>query len=124
MSFDSHSLDRLRKLGRELPKALPIPPSHNKLPTNNNLHQVETEEDPHQLFHSLMDISPDGNVPPHLVSRLKETESKKQLKDFHTTSSQSAKSPTLSTNSSQELKTNEEDALYTSFQSFLLEEEL
>jgi hypothetical protein len=35
---------------------------------------VETEQDPRQLFRELMQVSPDGTVPPHLLERLRRLE--------------------------------------------------
>jgi hypothetical protein len=32
---------------------------------------VELERDPEQLFRELMEVSPDGTVPPHLMERLR-----------------------------------------------------
>ena len=73
MTFDSHSLERLKELGRKLPKEISKPQS-NEL-KNQKLHPVETETNPEQLFREMMEISPDGNVPPHLLERLKKLES-------------------------------------------------
>ncbi|WP_369795456.1 hypothetical protein [Synechococcus sp. GFB01] len=41
-------------------------------------HRVETEEDPEQLFRELMQASPDGTVPPHLLDRLRQLEKRRQ----------------------------------------------
>tara|TARA_Y100001968_G_scaffold325158_1_gene365917 strand:- start:72 stop:458 length:387 start_codon:yes stop_codon:yes gene_type:complete len=128
MSFDSHSLDRLRELGRKLPQKLPkADAAPNKESTQQtNLHQVETEENPQQLFHSLMDISPNGSVPSHLVTRLKEIEAKELSKtnpvSFKdpTENKQISSNETLITNSR---SIDEENSLYTSFKSLLLEED-
>ncbi|CAK6695494.1 hypothetical protein [Synechococcus sp. CBW1107] len=78
MSFDAHSLERLKQLGRALPQPLPLPqpkpaPGHT---TSERRHQVETEEDPAELFRQLMRVSPDGTVPPHLMDRLRQMEEK------------------------------------------------
>ena len=79
MSFDPRSLDRLRELGRTLPKPLPAP----ELPAAEGSsastpgakrHRVETETDPDALFHELMRVSSDGTVPPHLMDRLRDAE--------------------------------------------------
>merc|ERR1711981_837339 len=79
MTFDSHSLERLKELGRKLPKEISKPQSNElknqKETKNQKLHPVETETNPEQLFRELMEISPDGNVPPHLLERLKNLES-------------------------------------------------
>ncbi len=80
MSFDAHSLERLRKLGRQLPQPLPAPqPAVGAAPrASEKRHKVETETDPEALFHELMQVSPDGTVPPHLIDRLRRVEENKQ----------------------------------------------
>ena len=54
MTFDSHSLERLKELGRKLPKELSKPQSNElnnkKKEKNQKLHPVETETNPEQLF--------------------------------------------------------------------------
>ena len=114
MTFDSHSLERLKELGRKLPKELSKPQS-NEL-KNQKLHPVETETNPEQLFRELMEISPDGNVPPHLLERLKKLESNNVK---------------ISSNSDSQIKENSKDIsaedalnLYTQFQQFLLEDDI
>ena len=74
MSFDSRSLDRLRELGRSLPKRLPEPESAVTPKARQVRHKVETEQDPDVLFRELMQVSPDGQVPEHLMARLKQLE--------------------------------------------------
>lgn len=76
MSFDAHSLERLRELGRQLPQPLPAPaPSAGTKPrASEKRHTVELERDPEQLFRELMKVSPDGTVPPHLMDRLRSLE--------------------------------------------------
>ena len=79
MTFDSHSLERLKELGRKLPKEI-SKTEHNesrnqKEIKKQKLHPVEVETNPEQLFRELMEISQDGNVPPHLLERLKKIES-------------------------------------------------
>tara|TARA_Y100001968_G_scaffold155964_1_gene142474 strand:- start:1718 stop:2098 length:381 start_codon:yes stop_codon:yes gene_type:complete len=125
MSLDSHSLDRLRQLGRQLPDTLPSPKistkTNSKQTAKNKRHQVELEEDPHKLFHSLMDISPDGNVPAHLISRLKETELTKRIEPSQSPHPNNSKDIS---NSRQNRKINEnEDDLYRSFMHLLSEED-
>ena len=114
MTFDSHSLERLKELGRKLPKELSKPQS-NEL-KNQKLHPVETETNPEQLFRELMEISPDGNVPPHLLERLKNLESNNVK---------------ISSNSDPQINENSKDIsaedalnLYTQFQQFLLEDDI
>ena len=120
MTFDSHSLERLKELGRKLPKELSKPQSNElknqKKEKNQKLHPVETETNPEQLFRELMEISPDGNVPPHLLERLKSLESKK-------VKISSNSDPQINYNS-KDLSAEETLNLYTQFQQFLLEDDL
>jgi hypothetical protein len=73
MSFDARSLERLQALGRQLPQPLPRPEPSASAPSRpeQRLHAVERESDPDQLFRELMQASPDGTVPPHLLDRLR-----------------------------------------------------
>lgn len=72
MSFDPRSLERLRELGRQLPKPLPEP-DVPATPKSRQVrrHKVETEQNPEKLFRELMQVSEDGTVPEHLMARLK-----------------------------------------------------
>jgi hypothetical protein len=84
MGFDSRSLERLRQLGRTLPKPLPppepaAPARSTATPATDRRHRVETETDPDALFRELMRVSPDGNVPPHLLDRLRDAEATRRL---------------------------------------------
>jgi len=93
MSFDARSLERLQQLGRSLPQPLPKPSPEPGAGTTKAAganersqrdqpsglrHRVETEEDPQALFRELMQVSPDGQVPPHWMERLKELEHRQQ----------------------------------------------
>ena len=120
MTFDSHSLERLKELGRTLPKEISksqsnksINPKETKKP---KLHPVEIETNPEQLFRELMEISPDGNVPPHLLERLKTLESNNIKISSNT-------DPLINENS-HDLSINESINLYTQFQQFLLEDDI
>ena len=131
MIFDSRSLDRLKQLRREIPKD-----THGKLNRNPNnkpitkstLHKVETTNDPSDLFHSIMDISPDGNVPSHMVSRLKDLETNDFSSTQHNHTDKSSNIKQAKTNSRSyrtKVEANtEQDDLYISFNSLLLEEDL
>jgi len=81
MSFDSHSLERLHQLGRQLPKPLDVPnPSIDSSKKSiGKKHPIETEDDPNNLFKELINASIDGKVPKHLINRLKETEKKQAI---------------------------------------------
>jgi len=120
MTFDSHSLERLKELGRKLPKEISKPQS-NKLKNQREtkkqkLHPVEIETNPEQLFRELMEISPDGNVPPHLLERLKKLES--NISKF------SSNADPYINNNSKVRSTEDSQNLYTQFQQFLLEDDI
>jgi len=122
MTFDSHSLERLKELGRILPKEISKPKSNELKNQNQNqtktqkLHPVEIETNPEQLFRELMEISPDGNVPPHLLERLKKLESNK-------VKISSNEDPYIIENS-KDPSTEDSLNLYTQFQQFLLEDDI
>tara|TARA_Y100001968_G_scaffold147126_1_gene134612 strand:+ start:697 stop:1062 length:366 start_codon:yes stop_codon:yes gene_type:complete len=120
MSFDSHSLERLKKLGRKLPKEITQSQSKDikiqKETKKQKLHPVEFETNPEQLFRELMEISPDGNVPPHLLERLKELESTNQKT--------SSNSDLHINGNSKNLSIEDSLNLYTQFQQFLLEDDI
>ncbi len=120
MSLDSHSLERLKELGRKLPKEISTSQSNkSKTPKetkNKKLHPVEIETNPEKLFRELMEISPDGNVPPHLLERLKKLESK----NINITSN----SDPIINKKTQDLSINESLNLYTQFQQLLLEDDI
>ena len=120
MTFDNHSLERLKELGRKLPKEISKPHSNELKKQKENkkqkLHAVETESNPEQLFRELMEISPDGNVPPHLLERLKKLE---------------RNNVTIYSDSDPDINENYKDSsnedsfnLYTQFKQFLLEDEI
>ena len=124
MSFDPHSLERLRELGRQLPKEISkTKPSKSKDSTphkNKHLHPVEVEENPQQLFRDLMDISHDGSVPHHLMDRLKKLESN----ELELNSSK-PNDTDLSISSKSKKPTNNDCLnLYTAFNQLLLEDDI
>ena len=120
MTFDSHSLERLKELGRKLPKEISKPQSNElknlKETKNQKLHPVETETNPEQLFRELMEISPDGNVPPHLLERLKKLES--------TNVKISSNADPYTNENSNDFSIEDSLNLYTQFQQFLLEDDI
>ena len=120
MTFDSHSLERLKELGRKLPKEISKPQSNklnnHKESKKQNLHPVELETNPEKLFREMMEISPDGNVPPHLIERLKIIESKNVKIQSN---------PHKFTNENpQDISTEDSINLYTQFEQFLLEDDI
>jgi hypothetical protein len=138
MSFDAHSLERLRQLGRQLPQPLPAPaaPASAQPRASEQRHPVELERDPEQLFRELMQVSPDGSVPPHLMERLRTLEasrtaqqaSERRAPAGQTTSPAGQPSrrsgPGRSTSPRADPRLAAEHAdLYTAFHSLLLEDE-
>ena len=120
MTFDSHSLERLKELGRKLPKEISQPQSNElknqKESRKTNLHPVEIETNPEQLFRELMEISPDGNVPDHLLDRLRKIESN-NIKIY--SNQDQAKN-----DNTKDLSNEDSSSLYTQFQQFLLEDDI
>ena len=121
MTFDSHSLERLKELGRKLPKEISKTQSKelkNQEETKKiqKLHPVEIESNPEQLFRELIEISPDGNVPPHLLERLKKIESN-NVKI-------SSNADSYINENSKDLSIEDSLNLYTQFQQFLLEDDI
>ena len=135
MSFDSRSLDRLRELGRSLPKRLPEPEPVLTPKARQVRHKVETEQDPDLLFQELMKASPDGTVPEHLMARLKELEQLRIPAPTNTTTAAAARDlPPLPRNHAGSGKTtrpqppnvpsgSEEESLYVAFGQLLLEDD-
>ena len=140
MSFDARSLERLQQLGRSLPKPLPKPETTAAAaPASQKRHRVETETDPQALFRELMQVSPDGSVPPHLLDRLRQAETdqqrarqaeQRQAIQRQANQAQSAPAGLQPRGTSDELRPNrqrrapanaEELELYTAFQQLLLE---
>ena len=57
------------------------PPVSAKPRASEQRHQVELERDPEQLFRELMQVSPDGTVPPHLMERLRGLEANRSAQE-------------------------------------------
>ena len=136
MSFDSRSLDRLRELGRSLPQRLPEPEPAVTPKARQVRHKVETEQDPDALFRELMQVSRDGQVPEHLMARLKQLEEQRssQRRSPSAAASDSANLPPLPKTQIGQGKTtrpqrpnvpagSEEETLYVAFSQLLLEDD-
>ena len=143
MSFDARSLERLKQLGRTLPQPLapPEPPGPEPPPVTprpaDRRHRVETETDPAALFRELMKVSPDGEVPPHLLDRLRQAEGESLRASLAPTASPALQTATagavpcrlptrrVPSNVTQRRRrdaaSDEEQELYTAFQQLLLE---
>ena len=124
MSFDSNSLDRLKELGRKLPKKIESIPKSKQLKQHSNAsskHPVELEQDPKQLFREIMNISPDGNIPEHLLNRLRQLELS-ELSNNKNIDEIQGKSVNKVSKQKQTNKSEQND-LYTIFNQFLLEED-
>ena len=127
MSFDAHSRERLEALGRTLPQPLPQPqPAAGSSPrATEKRHRVEVEENPEALFRELMEVSPDGSVPPHLLDRVKQLAARRQpaaqvpVKG----AAQTPVQPSPSRGGPRRGPGPDHDDLYTAFQQLLLEDE-
>ena len=119
MSFDAHSRERLEALGRTLPQPLPQPqPAAGSSPrATEKRHRVEVEENPEALFRELMEVSPDGSVPPHLLDRLKQLEARRQP------AAQAPAQPSPGRGGPRRGPGTDHVDLYTAFQQLLLEDE-
>ena len=116
MSFDPRSLERLQELGRQLPKPLEAPtPQAQTKPQRQ--HRVEIEEDPEELFRQLMQVSPDGTVPEHLMARLRQLEAQRKR------APQRPNATRTSANKGTSSDPNQDDSLYSEFEQMLLEED-
>ena len=139
MSFDPQDLRRLSELGRQLPERLPTPDIHIKekhqSKNTEQLHPVETEDNPEALFHELMKASPDGSVPPHLLKRLQQVETKQLNQEERIPNhSQNNKKDTFQASNLDQQETfaskrsrpksnSQEESLYLIFRESLLEDE-
>ena len=131
MSFDARSLERLQELGRSLPQPLPkpVPKPAGPAKASERLHAVETEENPEALFRELMQVSPDGNVPPHLLDRLRDLEQSRRTAAAATRRlpEPRAAAPQTSGPAAGRARAtaqgNGDDDLYVAFQQLLLEDE-
>jgi hypothetical protein len=137
MSFDPRSLERLRELGRSLPQPLPAPqPPAAKAKAEPKRHKVETEENPEQLFRELMQASPDGTVPEHLLDRLRHLETARLRPPVQPPPGSSAIAPSPQTAAGASKPagrttpgrrpsrlSHEQAELYTAFQQLLLEDD-
>ena len=138
MSFDARSRERLEALGRSLPKPhpTPTPPQQCTPKATDKRHRVEVEENPEALFRELMQVSPDGTVPPHLMERLRDLEARRQ--DPAPAAGDSSSSPTMGTGQSTDRNRSrgantvgradprtaaDHGDLYTAFQQLLLEDD-
>ncbi len=117
MSFDSKNLKKLDDLGKKLSiTSQPIIESSNlEKRSSSKLHPVETEKDPQKLFKELVKASPNGEVPSHLIKRLKELEEKQLTHNGIIDANDS--------NAKINNKQSSQSDLYTSFQMLLLEED-
>jgi hypothetical protein len=83
---------------------------------------VETERDPERLFRELMDVSPDGTVPPHLMERLRQLETQRQAPSGVGSKPAAPRRPRPSASRAGRDGGEDQD-LYTAFQQLLLEDE-
>ena len=133
MSFDPRSLERLRELGRQLPKPVAEPAKPITPKARQVRHKVETEENPEALFRELMQVSEDGTVPTHLMERLKQLEAQRRPSPGRATSDSNLPELPATSNPGPGKTTqpkrpkvtpgSEEESLYVAFGQLLLEDE-
>lgn len=133
MAFDARSRERLEQLGRQLPQPLPRPDAGSAPATpptgqSGRSHRLETETDPQALFRELMQASPDGTVPPHLLQRLRELEQQKPPPNGQTpftgpASASGSKRVSAPSARDRGRTGQDQDPLYVSFEQMLLEDE-
>ena len=124
MALSEESRRRLEELGRRLPQPLPKPEAAPERPAPKR-HRIETETDPGVLFQELMQASPDGTVPPHLMERLRQLEQDQRAAAAAAPLSQLKRrqgQPRL-TGKRASSSRDEPDPLYVSFEQMLLENE-
>ncbi len=90
------------------------------MPPQPTGHRIERETDPEGLFKALMQASPDGQVPPHWLARLRELEQQRP----HEARPERSANPAVSRRSGRSGKPAPGDQeLYTAFEQLLLEDE-
>ena len=121
MALSKRDRERLEQLARQLPEPLAKPtPAPAAAPPQPTGHRIERETDPEALFQALMQASPDGQVPPHWLARLRELE---QQRPQGASPARSSK-PVVSKRSGRSSKPAPGDQeLYTAFEQLLLEDE-
>ena len=82
MALSARDRQRLQQLAHQLPPesaAQPATPQPGApRPATTLSQRIERETDPQALFEALMQASPDGQVPPHWLERLRELEQQRQ----------------------------------------------
>ena len=79
---------------------------------------METEEDPEELFRQLMQVSPDGTVPEHLMARLRQLEVQRKREPIEPGSNLPNRKKAAN-----KVASNQDDSLYSEFEQMLLEED-
>ena len=125
MTLDPNSLKKLSEFNKKLSHASKpkhaLSQKHTK--QKSTLHPIETEENPQELFKQLMKASPNGEVPAHLIKRLKELETKQQ-KESTDSLSNCINEINLNTPENSNVNRNVPDPdLYTTFKMLLIEED-
>ena len=136
MSFDKKNLELLKTLGRTLPQKIPQESINTEIQEDNKNKKnksIKKDKDLETFFRELIEKSPDGNIPKHLLSDLKEMEKEKEeiIKSEIETSNKSNESKSYAINknfqqrsyNNRTKKKPEEQNLYSSFERLLLEEE-
>ena len=127
MNFHKDDIDRLLSLRRELPKKILKNNITNspkeKTKDKAQAKKITKEKTPEDLFRELIQISPDGNIPKHLILELKEAEDKNLKEEIKSTVNHSKGNTSYKQNQSRR-KSSKDQTLYSLFERLLLEEEL
>ena len=116
MSVDPRCGGRPEQRRRQPPTPVQAPtPQAQTKPQRQ--HRVEIEEDPEELFRQLMQVSPDGTVPEHLMARLRQLEAQRKR------APQGANAKRTSANKGTSSDPNQDDSLYSELAQMLLEED-
>ncbi len=122
MSFNSDNIRKLTELRRKLPEQQN--PNTQITKATKHKHIVETEVNPEKLFKELIKVSKDGNIPPHLLERLKELELNHQKNSLNLETKSNESLDKTNHELKHELHNKEGDnQAYVDFQRLLLEED-
>ena len=115
MVLDKKNLKKLDHLAKKINNNTNSNQETNQNKTSTSNHPIETETDPKELFKLLISASPDGNIPKHLIDKLKTLESSHPAGTKNINQAKSS--------NQYHLKKNTEDENYILFKQLLLEDD-
>ena len=125
MTLDNRNLNKLNEFKKQVDQSYAKPDVSAKESKSfkTKLHPIEIEEDPKKLFKELINASPNGEIPDHLIKRLRQLEGKHRQESLKTDANVSNKENLSSKNKISSLKDTSQEELYTAFKMLLLEED-